>query len=85
MTMRARKTSASPTCLKLAAVAQLAGVSRQTVEYYMLLGLLTTPRNPATRRRQFDHSHVRRIKLIKQLNDSGYTLREIRETWLKGK
>lgn len=71
--------------LRISVVAEQAGVSKQTVEYYILLGLLEFTTDPKTRRRQFNASHVKRVKLIKRLNDSGYTLREIRETWLRGK
>ena len=69
--------------MKISAVARLAGVSKQTVEYYVMLGLIHPYRDDQTRRRTFDDSHVRRIRLIRQLNASGYTLREIREIWLK--
>jgi DNA-binding transcriptional MerR regulator len=69
--------------LKISAVAEQAGVSKQTVEYYILLGLIQPESDPVSRRRQFDQTHVRRVKLIKQLNKGGYTLREIRELWLK--
>ncbi|MCK4624877.1 MAG: MerR family transcriptional regulator, partial [Phycisphaerae bacterium] len=34
-------------------------------------------------RRSFDEKAVKRIRLIRELNDSGYTLREIRTTWLR--
>lgn len=69
--------------LKISAVAELAGVSKQTVEYYILLGLIRPEVNPKTHRRKFDASHVKRIKLIKRLNESGYTLQAIRELWLR--
>ena len=72
-----------PAKLKISAVAELAGVSKQTIEYYILLGLLRPAVDPKTHRRKFDATHIKRIKLIKQLNDSGYTLREIHELWLR--
>ena len=74
-----------PEGMKISAVAKQAGVSTQTVEYYILLGLLQPVRSADTGRRLFDSSHIQRIRLIRQLNRSGYTLREIRETWLREK
>ena len=71
--------------LKISTVAERAGVSKQTVEYYIMLGLLKCKRTGTTRRRIFTEDHIRRIALIRQLNESGYTLREIREIWLKNK
>ena len=71
--------------LTISTVARRAGVSTQTVEYYILLDLLRPRRDPGTRRRLFDDGDVQRVKLIKRMNESGYPLREIRETWLKDK
>ena len=71
--------------LTISAVARRAGVSTQTVEYYILLDLLRPRRESKTRRRLFDSGDVARVKLIKRMNESGYPLREIRETWLKDK
>jgi len=71
--------------LKISTVAERAGVSKQTVEYYLMLGLLKCKRAPKTGRRIFTEDHIRRIALIRQLNQSGYTLRQIREIWLKNK
>ena len=80
-----KKKKSQPEKLKISGVAERAGVSRQTVEYYIMLGLIEPAREPGTRRRLFDGSHVERVKLIRQLNQSGYALREIREIWLKDK
>ena len=72
--------------LRLSAAAQAAGVSAQTVEYYVMLGLVTPINNPTgSRRRFFDDRLVKRIRLIRELNDTGYTLREIRTTWLRNR
>ena len=71
--------------MKLRQAAQAAGVSVQTVEYYVMLGLVSPIIEPGARktRRFFNDSLVKRIRLIRELNDSGYTLREIRQTWLR--
>ena len=71
--------------MRIGEAAKAAGVSVQQVEYYILLGLIDpiTPRG--TRRRLFDERLVTRIRLIHELNDCGYTLREIRTTWLRNR
>lgn len=69
--------------MKISQAAEAAGVSKQTVEYYIMLGLIEPISPPGSRRRFFDDKLVKRIKLIHELNASGYTLREIRTTWMK--
>jgi DNA-binding transcriptional MerR regulator len=68
--------------IRLPEAATAAGVSPQTLEYYIMLGLITPITSPRSRRRFFDSKLVKRIQLIHELNDTGYTLREIRTTWL---
>jgi DNA-binding transcriptional MerR regulator len=63
--------------------AREAGVSRQTIAYYIMIGLIDPIRKPDSRRRYFDRELIRRIRLIRRLNRSGYTLRDIRETYLR--
>ena len=65
--------------------AKKAGVSRQSLQYYIMVGLLDPTEVTATGRRLFDQKDVQRIKLIKRLNDSGYPLRDIRELFLDGR
>ena len=69
--------------LRISAAAEAAGISKRTVEYYVMLGLIKPIRPPGLRGRYFDEKLVRRIRLIKRLNDSGYTLRDIRQTYLR--
>jgi DNA-binding transcriptional MerR regulator len=69
--------------MKISQAARAAGVSVQTVEYYILLGLLKPIRQPGKRGRWFSGAHVKRIRLIRQLNASGYTLQALRETYLR--
>ena len=71
--------------MKLGQAAKAAGVSTQTVEYYIMLGLVDPIVAAGARRRFFDADLVKRIRLIHELNDSGYTLREIRQTWMRNK
>ena len=63
--------------------AEKAGISRQSLQYYLMMGLLVPARITPTGRRLFDEASVERIKLIKKLNDTGYPLREIREMFLE--
>jgi len=65
--------------------AKKAGISRQSLQYYIMLGLLEPTEVTPTGRRLFDQKNVERIKLIKKLNDSGYPLRAIRELFLQGR
>lgn len=69
--------------MRISKAAEAAGVSRQTVEYYIMLGLIEPLRPEGSRSRFFDEKIVRRIRLIRRLNESGYTLRSIRQTYLK--
>ena len=65
--------------------AEKAGISRQSLQYYLMVGLLEPAEVTKTGRRLFDEESVKRIKLIKKLSDSGYPLRGIRELFLEGR
>ncbi|MFA5553212.1 MAG: helix-turn-helix domain-containing protein [Phycisphaerae bacterium] len=78
MSEKAKKCAIGPAAKK-------AGVSRQSVQYYLMLGLLEPTETTSTGRRLFDDKAIERIKLIKKLNQSGYPLRAIRELFLKGR
>ena len=71
--------------MKISQAAKAAGVSKQTIEYYIMLGLIEPITTKGSRRRFFDDKLIKRIKLIHELNASGYTLREIRTTWMQAK
>ena len=71
--------------MRISAAAAAAGVSRQTVEYYILVGLIHPIRGPEGRGRFFDDKLVRRIRLVRKMNDNGYTLRDIREIYIKNR
>jgi len=49
-----------------------------------MVGLLEPAEVTPTGRRLFDEKCIERIKLIKQLNKSGYPLRAIRELFIEG-
>ena len=65
--------------------AKKAGVSRQSLQYYIMMGLLEAARVTKTGRRMFDERTIERIKLVKMLNKNGYPLRAIRELFLEGR
>jgi len=65
--------------------AKKAGISRQSLQYYLMVGLLDPTEVTPTGRRLFDEKSIERIKLIKKLNKSGYPLRAIRELFLEGR
>jgi DNA-binding transcriptional MerR regulator len=65
--------------------AKSAGVTRQSLQYYLMVGLLEPTAVMKTGRRLFDRNSIERIKLVKKLNKCGYPLRAIREIFLEGK
>ena len=71
--------------IPIGAAAKRAGISRQSLQYYLMVGLLEPTEITSTSRRLFDEKSVERIKLIKKLNASGYPLRAIRELFLEGR
>jgi len=85
MLIMARQQPTKKPLMRISQAAASAGVSRQTVEYYIMLGLVTPIRPEGKRGRYFDAELIKRIRLIRRLNESGYTLRDIRETYLHDK
>jgi len=65
--------------------ANAAGISRQSLQYYLMLGLMKPTETTPTGRRLFDEKAVERAKLIKNLNKSGYTLRAIKELFMENR
>jgi DNA-binding transcriptional MerR regulator len=65
--------------------AKKAGISRQSLQYYLMVGLLEPTKTTPTGRRLFDRKAIEQVRLIKKLNDSGYPLRAIRELFLEGR
>ncbi len=83
MPPKARKIPPKGALMRISQAAKTAGVSNQTIEYYIMLGLIEPIRKPDLGGRFFDANLITRIRLIRQLNESGYTLRAIRETYLR--
>lgn len=68
--------------LRIGKAAEAAGVTKQSLQYYLLVGLIEATERTDSGQQLFDNKAIDRIKLIKKLNDSGYPLREIREIFL---
>jgi DNA-binding transcriptional MerR regulator len=64
--------------MQIGAVARQAGVSAQTLRYYERRRLLTAPPRTVSGYRAYPASVVRRVRFIKQAQQLGNTLREIR-------
>ncbi len=79
------KTAKKRTLVRIGAAAEKAAISRQALQYYMLLGLIKPAGKSPAGQRLFDKESINRIKLIRKLNRSGYTLRDIREIFLARK
>ena len=69
--------------IRISQAAERAGVSKQTLQYYLMVGLLEATERAGGGQQYFDEKAVERIRLIKSLNDSGYPLREIREIFMR--
>lgn len=57
----------------------LSGVSVDTLRYYEIEGLITPTRKSGSGYRLYDEHAVRRLRFIKQAQQCGFTLAEIRE------
>ncbi len=71
--------------ISIGEAAKKAGVSRQSLQYYLMVGLLEPTEVTEKGRRLFSDKAIERIKLIKRLNKSGYPLRAIRELFMEGR
>jgi DNA-binding transcriptional MerR regulator len=65
--------------LSVGTAAKQAGVSRQSLQYYLMVGLLEPTQVSSTGRRLFDEQAVKKIRLIREFNQNGYPLRAIRD------
>lgn len=77
--------SAKTGLIPIGQAAKKAGVSRQTLQYYIMIGLLKATEVTPTGRRMFGDKAIERIRLIKKMNETGYPLRAIRELFLEGR
>lgn len=64
---------------KSAEVVKKAAITRQMLYTYTTMGLVEEARKTPTGHKLYAESIFRRLKLIHDLHDSGYTLRDIQE------
>lgn len=69
--------------MQIGEAAEHAGISRQSLQYYLMVGLLEPAKKTGTGRRLFDKKSIEKIRLIKKLNESGYPLRAIRDLFME--
>jgi MerR family mercuric resistance operon transcriptional regulator len=66
--------------MTIAKVAAEAGVGVETVRYYQRRGLMPVPRAAGeTAYREYDESHLHRLRFIRRAQAAGFTLEEIGE------
>jgi DNA-binding transcriptional MerR regulator len=63
--------------------AKKAGISTQSLQYYLMMGVVKPSQVSDSGRRLFVEEDIARIVLVKELNDSGYSLRDIRELFVE--
>lgn len=68
---------------RLGQAAEVSGISKQSLQYYLMVGLVEPTRRTESGQQVFDHKAIRRIQLVKRLNASGYPLRDIREIFMR--
>ncbi|MCX5716134.1 MAG: MerR family transcriptional regulator [Candidatus Omnitrophica bacterium] len=62
-------------------LAQLSGLSIDTVKYYLKVGLIKeVERSPGTNYRYFDDSTVKRLSQIREMRKGSISLNKIKET-----
>jgi len=70
---------APPKLYKISEVAQYSGLSKQTISYYTVLGLIKPAGATPAKHRLYDASVFDTIEKIKELKQQGKTLAEIRD------
>ena len=70
--------------LRIGEIAKRAGVSIDTLRYYERLKLLPRPRRSSGGFRLFAPEHIERVKFIKQAQDLGFSLDEIKSLLATG-
>lgn len=71
--------------MKIGELARRSGLSRQMISSYCMYGLVKEADRTPSGHRLFDDKALKLLRLIRQLVDSGYTLRDIRETFIRDK
>lgn len=69
--------------VRLSAAARRAGITTQQLQYYLMIDLIKPAAMSKANQRLFDDATIKRIQMVKLLNDSGYPLREIRDIFMQ--
>ena len=73
-----------PKSYKTKDILEKTGISRQVLQQYITMGLVQESGKTPGGHRIFGDDAVKRIGLIKRMNKTGYTLRDIREVFKSG-
>lgn len=65
--------------LRIGDAATRSGVTRDTIRFYERSGLLDRPRRVSSQHRRFDATALERIRLVRQLQNCGLTISDIKE------
>lgn len=65
--------------LRIGDAATRSGVTRDTIRFYERSGLLDRPVRTSSRHRRYDANALERIRLVRQLQNCGLTISDIRE------
>ena len=71
--------------MKIADLVARSGLTKQMIASYCMYGLLHEAARTPKGHRLFDEKAVRRLRTIRVLVKHGYTLRDIREIFIKDK
>ena len=80
---RAATTAAGERLLRAAEAIDASGVTRQMFYNYLAIGLIRPHGRTPGGRNLYGEDTLKRLALIRRLNRSGYTLRDIREIFMK--
>ena len=69
--------------LKTGELAKQTGLSRQMIYSYVTMGLISEAEKTPSGHKLFDPSVVTRLKLIQDLHEWGYTLRDIKQIFFR--
>ena len=72
-----------PRLLRTADVLRRAGITHQILYRYVTLGLIEPARQSESGQRWFRSEVVELIEVIKSLNQTGYSLRDLKETYVR--
>lgn len=72
-----------PPLYRLSVAAKKAGVTAAQLQYYLYMGVVTTPHTTRGNQRLFDEQTIKRIRLVRMMNQNGYTLRDIRQIFIQ--